>query len=199
MVHVSSKRLAMAGIGAVLLAGGGWMWLREASAAIAIPPAGTVVTCNGGRDHEIAINAGPRVQAPTAGAIKAEVGQTTKLADGRQTTALKVVDTFTHGKVDGIGDLVITIDSSRTSPPSSLTANRAGEAFPATQTMRFFPLFVVNGEVFKSNDPVNVVSSSVTSFPPEPGTTYVLTNAMTLTSSQGNTLSLTPGRAFTIR
>ncbi len=193
-----SKKLALSSAAAVLLAGGGWMWLQEASAAISALPQGTIFTCNGNRDHEIAVNGGPSLNAATLGAIKAEVGKTTTTSDGRQTTSLKVVDTFTHGRVEGLGDLVITLDSSRPSPASSLTANRSGSAYPATQTMRFFATFVLNGEAFNSSDPVQVVNSNVTSFPPAPGTVYVLTNAMTLTSAQGNTLSLKPGRAFTI-
>lgn len=174
------------------------MWLQEVSAAIAVPPPGTVVTCAGSRSHLIAVNNGPSLSAATSGAIKAEVGATTRTSDGRQTTSLKVVDTFTHGSVEGLGDLVITLDKSRPSPASSLTANGTSSVFPATQTMRFFATFVVNGEAFKSIDPVQVVNSNVTSFPPEPGTIYVLTNAMTLKSAQGNTLSLKPGKAFTI-
>jgi hypothetical protein len=174
------------------------MWLKDASAAIGIPPAGANVSCAGDRDHEIAVNGGASVAAATQGAIQAQVGQTTLTTDGRQTTQLRVTNTFTEGYVEGVGNLVITLDTSRPSVASSLTANQRGAAFPATQVMRFYPKFILNDEVFQSTTPVQVVSSSVTSFPPEEGTVYVLTNSMVLTSSAGNTISLKPGKAFTI-
>lgn len=198
---VSWKRLAFSSVTAALLVGGGWMWMQDASAiaSATFPNQGTVATCAGDRDHDIFVNNGPVVAAATDGAIQALVGKTSLTSDGRLTAELTVTDTNTSGYVEGVGDLVITIDKSRQSPASSLTANQRGAAFPATQVMRFFPEFILNGESFTSTTPVNVVSSSVTSFPPAPGTTYVLTNSMTLKSAKGNTIGLKPGRAFTIK
>ena len=197
MIHFS-KKLALSSAAAVLLAGGGWMWLQEASAAISVPRPGTRVVCAGSRSHIITVNQGVPVFAGTAGAIEAVVGKTSTNPQGHQVTELTVTDTYTNGRVEGIGNVAITLDAARTAPPSTLTANQKGAAFPATQVMRFYPVFVLNDEVFKSNEAVEVVSSSVTSFPPAPGTTYVLTNAMTLKSDKGNTLGLEPGKAFTI-
>lgn len=188
MVHLYGKRVALLSVAAVLLVGGGWFWLRDASAA----------ACAGVRQHGVSVNGGPSVTAITNGAITISRGGTTTLPDGRQVTALNVDDTFTHGKVEGLGDLVITLDDSQKSPPSTLTANQRGSAFPATQEINFFPLFVLNGEVFRAEQPAQVVNSNVDSFPPAPGTVYVLTNSMTLRSDEGNTMTLAPGRAFTI-
>jgi hypothetical protein len=193
--------MALLAIAALLLAGGGWMWLNDASAAsIGIPgvPQGTTVTCNGNRDHNITVNNGTPVDASTQGAIQALVGATTLTSDGRQATQLTVRDTHTEGFVEGVGNLVITLDTSRQSPSSSLTANQTGSLYPATQVMRFFPVFILNDETFTSTTPVQVVNSNVTSFPPKPGTVYVLTNSMVLRSAAGNTISLKPGKAFTI-
>lgn len=64
--------------------------------------------------------------------------------------------------------------------------------------MRFYPVFIVNGEVFKSADAAELVNSDVTSFPPKPGTVYVLTKHITLKSAEGNSIDVQPGRAFTI-
>ena len=192
------KRIALSSIAAGLLAGGGWMWMQEASAAVGVPAAGTAVACGGNRDHSISVNNGTFVNAATQGAIHAIVGQTGLTSDGRQTTQLTVTDTSTEGYVEGVGTLQITLDKSKPSVASSLTANQKGAPFPATQTMRFYPQFILNQESFTATAPVQVVSSSVTSFPPQPGTVYVLTNAMVLRSAQGNTISLKPGRAFTI-
>jgi hypothetical protein len=188
MVRLYGKRVALLSVAAVLLVGGGWFWLRDASAA----------ACSGVRQHGVSVNGGPLVNAVTNGAITITRGGTTTLPDGRQVTALNVEDTFTHGKVEGLGDLVITLDDTRQSPRSTLTSHKAGSAFPATQEINFFPAFVLNGEVFRAEQPANVVNSNVSSFPPAPGTVYVLTNSMTLRSEEGNTMTLTPGKAFTI-
>ncbi len=191
-----SKKLALSSVAAVMLAGGGWMWLQEASAAqIAV---GVRVTCKGDKSHLLALNRGPFLTAASVGGIDATTGTTFTDSQGHQVTNLRVDDVYSLGKVEGAGDLAIGMDASRTAPPSSLRSNQRGSAFPATQTMRFFPVIVLNNEVFKSTGAVEVVSSSVQSFPPAPGTTYVLTNALSLTSASGNTIDLQPGKAFTI-
>lgn len=196
-----SKKLALSSVSAMLLLGGGWMWLDESSAArpgTGLPEPGVNAICNVARNPPISVNGGPLVTADTAGAISATVGATTTTPDGRQTTRLSVTHTHTSGQVEGIGELDITLDTSRTQPPSSLTANQPGKAFPATQTMRFYPVFVLNGEVFKSADSAELVNSSVTSFPPAPGTVYVLTRHITLKSAEGNSIDVPPGKAVTI-
>lgn len=191
------KRMALSSVAAGLLVGGGWLWLQEASAA-AYPRPGTVFNCQGIRPHNIRFNQGLSFDAVTQGAIQAVAGETTTTADGRERMQLTVTDTATEGYVEGIGPLQITMDKNKPAVPSSLTANQKEAPFPATQTMRFYPQFNLNGEVFSATTPVHVVNSSVKSFPPEPGTVYVLTNEVVLESEKGNTISLTPGRAFTI-
>lgn len=62
---VGWKRLAVLSVGVALLAGGGWVWLQDASAAIGVPSPGTVVVCGGDRDHWISVNTGPFVEAST--------------------------------------------------------------------------------------------------------------------------------------
>lgn len=195
-----SKKLALSSVGAMLLVGGGWMWLEESSAvsAAALPAPGITRTCNIVRNPASSFNGGPAVAANTVGAISATTGGTTTTPDGLQSTRLIINNTYTKGHIEGIGDLAITLDDSRTQPPSSLTSNQRGEAFPATQTMRFFPVFILNGEAFKSADAAELVNSSVTSFPPKPGTVYVLTKHLTLKSAEGNSIDVEPGRVVTI-
>jgi len=192
------KRIALSSVAAGVLVGGGWVWLKEASAALPGNPPGTVIRCKGDKSHLLQVNGGPGLNAVTSGFIDATVGQSSTTSDGRLTTQLTVNGTNTQGYIDGVGTLVISMDKSRAVPPSSLTANQRGSAFPATQTMRFFPVLTLNGEAFTSATPVQVVSSSVTSFPPQRGTVYVLTNAVVLKSAEGNEISLEPGKAFTI-
>ena len=195
MIHFS-KKLALSSVAAMLVAGGGWMWLQEAS-ALNIQP-GLVVTCKGDKSHLFEINRGPRFDVLTRGGIESTVGTTSIDAAGHEVTTLKVNDVFSMGSVDGLGQVSIGLDKSRQAGPSTLRSNYKGRSFPATQTMNFFPVIVVNNEVFRSSSPVQVVSSSVESFPPAPGTTYVLTNAVSLKSERGNTIDLEPGKAFSI-
>ena len=191
-----SKKLALSSVAAMLLAGGGWMWLQEASALNV--QVGAVVTCKGDKSHLFEINNGPRFDVLTRGGIESTVGATSFDAAGHEVTTLKVNDVFSMGSVDGLGQVSIGLDKSRQAGPSTLRSNYKGRSFPATQTMNFFPVIVVNNEVFRSSSPVQVVSSSVESFPPAPGTTYVLTNAVTFKSASGNTIDLEPGKAFSI-
>lgn len=187
------KRLTLFSATAFLVGAGG-LWLqRDASAALPV-----VFKCIGNRHHWLSFNRAASVQASSQGAITVAAGDPTTTSDGRETRALTVLDTYTEGRVEGLGDLVITLDTSRKTPASSLTANQRDRAFPATQVMRFYPLFIINGETFRSADPVQVVNSSVSTFPPSPDTTYVLTNEMTLEGDEGNTITLEPGKAFTI-
>ena len=182
------------------------MWMQEASAVATgvgvgnstFPHEAEEQTCDGDRSHRIRFNGGPPIDADTQGAMQAVVGKVSETSDGRQTAELTITDTSTEGHVEGIGQLRITLDKNRPAVPSSLTANQKEAPFPATQTMRFYPLFILNEEVFSSETPVDVVNSNVKSFPPEPGTVYVLTNDVTLVSEKGNKIDLSPGEAFTI-
>jgi len=182
------------------------MWMQEASAVATgvgvgnstFPRENEEQVCDGDRAHRLSFNGGPSIDADTRGSIQAVVGKVSETSDGRQTAELTVTGTSTDGYVEGVGHLQITLDKNKPSVPSSLTANQKEAPFPATQTMRFYPLFILNDEVFSSDTPVDVVNSNVKSFPPEPGTVYVLTNDVTLVSEKGNKIDLIPGEAFTI-
>ena len=187
MGRLSSKRIALVCVAVALMVGGGWVWLKDASAA----------NCPGNKSHEVSVNGGPIVIANTNGGILVNPGRPFTTSDGRKGFELKIDNVFSNGQVEGLGDLDISLDTSRQAPPSSLTANKQGTQFPATQVMQFYPVFTLNGEEFRG-DAARVVNSNVDSFPPRPGTVYVLTNAMTLQSEAGNTMRLEPGKAFTV-
>lgn len=182
------QRFALLSIAAMLLVGGGWVWLRDASAA----------NCPGNKTHEVEFNGGFPVQAETTGGILVLPGPTTTTPTGHVVTTLHIEDVYSNGRVEGLGDLDISLDTTRKAPKSTLTSLRAGTSLPARQVMQFYPVFTLNGEVFQADQPARIENSNVDSFPPRPGTVYVLTNAMTLKGDQGNTLTLRPGKAFTV-
>ncbi|HVR95864.1 MAG TPA: hypothetical protein VMW27_04570 [Thermoanaerobaculia bacterium] len=188
MVRRFGQRVALLSAAAVLVVGGGWFWLRDASAA----------NCPGGKSHGVSINGGPVIQANTQGGILVLPGNTTTTTTGHVVTTLHIEDVYSNGKVEGLGDLDISLDTTRQAPKSTLTSLKPGSALPARQVMQFYPVFTLNGEVFQADQPARVENSNVDSFPPRPGTVYVLTNAMTLRSDEGNVMTLEPGKAFTV-
>jgi hypothetical protein len=180
-------------VAAGLLVGGGWFFLNDASAVAA------AVECDGSKDHMIGLNGGTPVLAETDGGILVLPGNPGVTPDGRTTLPLTVTDVFSKGTVEGLGELTISLDRSKPAPAGALTANQKGAAFPATQVVQFYPSFDLNGETFQTQAPARVMNSNVKSFPPAPGTVYVLTNEMELKSAAGNTMKIPPGKAFTVR
>jgi hypothetical protein len=205
MVRLSRKNLALMSVAALaLLAGGSWGYLHDASAAAAPtrPKIGEKAVCQGVRDPLVSVNQGPLVGASTEGAIGVSVGNTYVNSDGLEVTELKVDHTLTKGSIVGFGDLTITLDDTREVPVSTLTSNQRDQSFPATQVMRFNPMLILNGEIFRTDPgapPAALVNSDVKSFPPPAGTVYALTNPLNLKSDKGNTITVPPGRAFTIK
>ncbi len=199
MMRFSMRSLALASVAALLLVGGGLVWLQDSSAALSstFPATGQRFTCNLNRVPVFNLNRGPNVQTFSTGAISATVGKVGRTSDGRDVAELTGVSTLTKGTAEGIGDLTIASDAER-SAASSLTANQAGKSFPATQVMQFFPVITINGETFNASSAATLVNTDIPSFPAPAGTVYVLTNALTLKSSAGNTVTVQPGKAVTI-
>lgn len=198
------KGIAQISMALLLLVGGGAVWLHETSAAAvtSFPSVGQLNSCPVVRDPVISVNGGPDVQTVSTGAIQVVAGKTSVGSDGRLIADLTVKSTRTDGSAAGFGSLVITTDPSRPAPPSSLASNSAESAFPATSVIRFYPLVTLNGETFRlstSAGPATLVNTSVSAYPAPKGTVYVLTNALTLRSSAGNSVTVKPGRAVTIQ
>ncbi len=201
-MRLSVRRFALSSTALALLVGGGWVWLQNSSAALStsFPTTGTRATCNLNRYPIVVLNNSASVRTSSSGAISAVVGKVSKTSDGRDTAELNGVSTLTKGTADGIGDITISNDTSRIAA-SSLTANQAGRSFPATQTMRFFPVVTLNGETFEaadSSEPATLINTSVPGFPAPAGTVYVLANPLKLTSASGNTLTVEAGKVVTI-
>ena len=208
-MRLSWKSLTLMSVAALtLLAGGGWGYLHDASAASAAlrPPSGATFSCQIFRNPFIRFNAfsskGPLVAASTEGVIGVVVGKTFVNCEGREVTEFKVEDTKTEGTVEGVGDLTITWDKDREVPVSTLTANQRELSFPATQVVRFNPVFILNGEVYRTAadaSPASLVNTNVQSFPPPSGTDYVLASALDLTSDSGTSITIPAGRVVTIK
>jgi hypothetical protein len=203
MMRLSMRGLALSSTAALLLVGGGWVWLQDSSAALAttFPSTGQTFSCGVSRNPWISVNQGPVASTASTGVIRATVGKTSRTTDGRETAEVTVLSTLTKGTAEGFGDITIANDTSRPAPASSLTSNQAGRSFPATQVMRFHPVVTLNGETFRTAstaDPAALVNTSVSAFPAPAGTTYTLTNSLTLQSSSGNTITVEAGRVVTI-
>jgi hypothetical protein len=187
------------GIGAgvlAVLAVGVALSLPSSQAAISAP-----VVCTGSKDHIIHIYGGPPVHVATTGSLTAGVGPTYITPDGRQGTSLSVQDVFSTGNVEGLGTATFKLDATRKAGPSSIEANQKGQAFPATQTMRFHFTFDLDGATYRSITPATVTNTAVSQFPPAPGTTYVLTSELQLEDvNKPGVVAITmdPGKAFTI-
>ncbi len=192
MERKSWKILSLLTMALILLAGGSLIWasVADSTRVVIRCPAGT-------HTHTCHLNSGPRLTITTAGSIGAAVGDHFTTSDGREGTQLEVVELQSSGWVEGIGEATFTLDTSR-GASSSIVANQADARFPATQTMRFYTKLTLNGQSFDSSDPVEVVNTAVTSFPPPPGTIYVLTHEMKMTSDSGDVLVIDPGKAFTV-
>jgi hypothetical protein len=202
MMRPSLRSIALSSTALLLLVGGGWVWLQNSSAALSttFPSTGTRATCNLNRYPIVIFNSSASVKTSSTGAISAVVGKVSKTSDGRDTAELDGVSTLTKGTADGFGDITISNDTSRIAE-SSLTSNQAGRSFPATQTMRFYPVVTLNGETFQSSEssePATLINTSVPSFPAPAGTVYVLANPLTLKSADGNTLTVQAGKVVTI-
>jgi hypothetical protein len=178
----------------ILFTGGGLIWAAVADNTRVV----IVIKCpKGTHVHTCRLNSGSHFVMTTEGGIAAEVGEPFTTEDGLKGTQLKVVDLDSRGEVEGIGEAVFTLDTSR-SAESSIVANQPDADFPATQTMRFYPSLTLNGKSFSASEPAEVMNSEVSSFPPPPGTGYVLTHEMTMTSEEGDVLVIEPGKVFTM-
>ncbi|HYO16556.1 MAG TPA: hypothetical protein VE685_25440 [Thermoanaerobaculia bacterium] len=185
-------------LGAVALVGTGLaLTLPSSDAAINQPV--RVIRCKGDKSHLFETIAGLRFDIATTGFLDAGVGDPFKLSDGRTARNLTVEDVFSTGQADGLGDASFSLDRSREAGPSGIVANQASSDFPATQTMRFHFTAKIGGVEYRSANAATVTNSEVRAFPPPPGTTYVLSNEVSLVDANGKSAgTLRPGRAFTV-
>lgn len=197
MTKETLKRLGIGAAVLTVLAVGVALSLPSSHAAVS-----QVVRCTGSKDHIIHIYGGPPVHVATTGFLTAGVGSSYVTSDGRTGTNLSVQDLASTGDVEGLGTATFKLDTTRKAGPSSIEANQKGQAFPATQTMRFHFTLDLDGVTYRSITPATVTNTAVSQFPPAPGTTYVLTSELKLedVNKPGEVAAtLDPGKAFTIQ
>lgn len=193
------KKLGVAAVALSIAAGGLVLSLPSSDAAIARP---RIIRCKGDKSHLLEQLGLPPVLARTTGFLDAGVGTDFVTSDGRKGTNLTVEDVFSTGYAEGLGSVTFNLDKSRQAAPSAIVANKAGTAFPATQTMNFHFTVSVGDNTYRSINAASVTNSQVGQFPPAPGTTYVLTNELKLEDvNKPGVVAMTmpPGKAFEVQ
>ncbi len=205
------KMLRSFGIAAVALAalGTGVVFLLPQSTAEAQigPLPGTTCFRAASMSHIFrpwGLQSGPL--AATAGSIGAQVGQPITTSDGRSGFTFSVVAFNSGGSVAGLGNVNMTLDSSRkpststfisNSPSTATVSAKAGSG--STQRINLFINVDIDGRRYRSQGEVTLLSTAVQAFPPPPGTVYELTSNVTLLDASGRpAFVLPPGQAAKI-
>ncbi len=193
---MSRKSLNVAGITVLVLAVAA---VAMAASVINIPAPGTICVKLAAMGHTfipIGLPNGPF--APTNGSITAQVGQPIKTTDGRSGFNFNVIGFSSVGDVSGLGNVKISLDSSRGTPNSTFIENTNGR--DATQTINFNATFEVNGKTYRNKSVVTLIGTAVEAFPPPTGTAYALASPVTLVDAQGKAAFTLPvGQAAKIR
>ena len=203
MKKVNWKLLTVA-VAVLGVVGGGLFYMTPSTdaaiSATSFPPVGTFNPCAGFKEHPILSNDWPDFNSVTDGGIVVEVGPHFTTADGLRDANLIVRTLRSSGVVDGVGRVEIGFDASR-GGRSTIVANQRESAYPATQTMRFFPTVTVEGRQYRALNAANLTNSAVKSTPPPVGTSYALTNEVQLedVNNPGKVaMVIKPSRAFTV-
>lgn len=202
------KTLGVTAVG-LAVAAAGLIFTLSSQAQITGPPPGTVCTRPAKMSHVFASpGSGQGLLAGTSGSITAVVGQPISTPDGRQGFTFQVADFRSVGSVAGLGNVSLTLDTSRTPEASTFIANSGGSATAAsteqstggnTQRINLFINADVDGRRYRSATQVTLLSNDVQAFPPPPGTRYELACRVRLVDLQGNAVfDLPPGYAATI-
>jgi hypothetical protein len=198
-----TKKMWSAGLFAtVVVVGGGLFWTATSRAALPSRPY-LSNPCNtfAAMDHWLSIAAGPVTQVSTPGSLTANPGAAFTTSDGRSGQNIDVAALSSAGDVKGVGTVDIEFDATRKGDQSTITANKAGAQFPATQRMNFFITMDVNGSQYRSINSVTLISTNVTSTPPAVGTSFDLAGPVDFESvdSPGKVaMTMQPGHAATI-
>ena len=194
---ITAAVLAVAGLGFTMSP---TQAAATAPGVIALPPIGT--NCNKPTNmyHPFnPTNGGPILVANTAGPTLATVSGRTTTPDGRSGVTLTVTDFLSTGRVDGLGDVTITLDHSRKAQDSSFILNNKTGDNGATQRMNFFINVEVDGARYHSTDQVTLLSTNVQAFPPPAGTVYELVSEVKLADESGRVVYSFPvGKSATV-
>ena len=100
--------------------------------------------------------------------------------EGKTVTPIRIRGMAGRGRATGIGETVYWLDTSRP-VASGIRAKLRGQEFPAVHEMGFH-LFLTTealpGQIFRSINPAVMVNNNSMSFPPKPGSRYVLKNVV---------------------
>jgi hypothetical protein len=176
---VTAALLAVAGLGFTMSS---TQAAATAPGIITLPPIGT--TCIKTTNMYHVFNP-TRLLATTVGPTAARVSGQTTTTDGRSGVTMQVTDFLSTGRVDGLGDVTITLDNSRQAQASSFILNNKTGDNGATQRMNFFINVDVDGKSYHSTEQVTLVSTSVQAFPPPAGTIYELVKEVKLADASG--------------
>jgi hypothetical protein len=203
------KSLGIAAVGLAVVVVG-LIFTLSSQAQGTIPPPGTACFRPAKMSHIVTQPGGTTgLIADTTGSITAVVGQPISTPDGRQGFTFQVADWNSAGSVPGLGDVSMTLDTSRTPETSTFIANSGGSTGAAstsegtgggnTQRINIFINVDVDGRRYRSAGQVTLLSTDVQAFPPPPGTVYELACRVRLIDSLGKpAFDLPPGYAATI-
>jgi hypothetical protein len=176
---ITAAVLAVAGLGFTMTS---TQAAATAPGIITLPPIGTNCIKTTNMYHTF----NPiRVLATTVGPTAAKVVGQTTTTDGRSGVSMVVTDFLSTGRVEGLGDVTITLDNSRQAQNSSFILNNKTGDNGATQRMNFFINVEVDGARYRSTDQVTLVSTDVRAFPPPAGTVYELVSEVKLADANG--------------
>ncbi|HSG39530.1 MAG TPA: hypothetical protein VLE27_07805 [Thermoanaerobaculia bacterium] len=201
---MNRKMLKLMGVAAVAVAvvGTGLTFSLSsqatAEAAVSVPPIGTICVKPASMVHTF--NPAGTIGGPvatTGGTISAQVGQRITTSDGRTGFNFAVVSFISNGFVQGLGNLSITLDTSRRPSASTFISNspqakQLTDPEGNTQRINFFINVDIDGQKLRSQGQVTLLSTSVQDFPPPPGTVYELASAVTLVDSTGKAAFVLP-------
>jgi hypothetical protein len=127
------------------------------------------------------------------GSISARVEPPRKNSQGRSIVPLTVVGYTTRSEIEGLGTTILDVDYAKPLPRSSIEARSKSKLFPATQTMKLRVTMRVEEyprALFRATTLGTLVNKKAEAFPPPPGSTYTLGQAVKLTDQrrgkQGN-------------
>ncbi len=117
------------------------------------------------------------------GSITVRTGAKQVNSQGLEMVPLMVTDYSTMSNISGLGKTIIRLDQGQPSEPSRLQENSQEDNFPATQEMVLNVLMTTEalpGVTLRSRKPARLRNGNVTSFPPQQGAAYVLTEPVEL-------------------
>lgn len=203
MISVTKHSKLLLGLVLVALVAAGVAFTVEAQIApdpqAPLPAPQTLKTCTTSMTHTGNL-AGVPLRFNTAGPVNFVFGQSFTTSDGRSGVNFSVQGFKSSGEAEGFGPAVLRLDTSRGGSGNYISSTSKAN-FPGTQRVSFHLVLETGGREYRSLQPAVLVSTGVTSLPPQPGTAYSLVNQVPLEDiAQPGSVSLVlePGQAAVI-